>query len=832
MAPGKGNHAKVDREEELRAVVLADSFDQLFQPLALNKPRCLLPLCNVPMIEYTLEFLASSGVDETYILCQAHPDKLRAYIKQSKWARGHSPMKVITKVVQGASSVGDALREIDSSSIIRSDFILCTGVVVSNMDLSKVFAAHMAHKQRDKNQIMSMLLQEATPNHRLQDKSDESVYVIDPSTNKLLAINSSPALPRRRHMNIQTEVITAHPEVELRADLVDTHVAICSLEALALFTENFDYQTMRRDFIHGILTSDLLSSTIYAHILSGSSCVLSEASAAVTAAATSAAVPGSLSGAPGDPDDFGEDDLMFASHSGYAAGITDTAAYDAISRDLIGRWTYPLCPDSNPVDGPAYSYYRGAVYKSSSVVLGRESCVEHHVVLGPNCSVADFASVSDSVLGSGCRINEHAVIRGSYIFGDSKVGKDSVVESSILGERVTILDNVVIERGCVIGDDVTIGPNIRVKAFTRIARRKRQINAEFSDDGFSADEDDADDEEFASSGSEDGDIDGDDASDMGDSAENLKSNASKHTSSTAAGETVKSASPSSAGHESFDTSVVGACGVGYVWDDTAGGDGDWDDDDSEEEDSRNAHLHDIGSHFNDISLAESELVDDPPSEPETSDNEMDMLDLGNADAEGLANELVDLHLDQAGASKSKALQEDFEHELKLTLDRSFAEGYSVDVTALEMNTLRMAFDGNLDEMRRIVVQKVLAAVDTDSLPGSLKKVLAKWGELVKRNIYSNMDQVNVVDIAERFCALDGSVDDKLRGKLFAYAVRFLYEFDIIEDLTVLAWHNKATRAAGDAVSPELVQIIQPFVDWLNESDEESEDEDDEDESDE
>ncbi|KAI8324060.1 nucleotide-diphospho-sugar transferase [Martensiomyces pterosporus] len=680
MAPGKGSHAKVDREEELKAVVLADSFDQLFQPLALNKPRCLLPLCNVPMVEYTLEFLASSGVDETYLVCQAHSDKLRAYIRQSKWARGHSPMKVIVKVVQGASSVGDALREIDGSSIIRSDFILCTGIVVSNMDLSSIAAAHMAHKQRDKNQIMTMLLQEATPNHRLHDKSDESVYVIDPSTNKLLAINSSPALPRKKHMSIQTEVITTHPEVELRADLVDTHVAICSLEALALFTENFDYQTMRRDFIHGILTSDLLSSTIYAHILAG----------------------------------------------GYAAGVADTSAYDAISRDLIGRWTYPLCPDSNPVDGPAYSYHRGAVYKSSSVFLGRESRVEHHVVLGPSCHVADFASVSDSVLGSGCRIDERAVVRGSYIFGGSKVGKGSVVERAILGERVTILDNVVIERGCIVGDDVTIGPNIRIEAFTRIARRKRQINSEFSDDDFSADEDDEE-ADFASSNSDEDD--GDD-----------------------------------------DTSYGG---------------------------QPTGNTRNIAAH-----------------------------------AEELASELADLRLDQASANRSKALQEDFEHELKLTLDRSFTEGYNVDVTALEMNTLRMAFDGNLDEMRRIVVQKVLSAVDAESLPGSLKSVLAKWAELIKRNIYSNMDQVNVVDIVERFCALDGSVDGKLRGKLFAYTIRFLYEFDVIEDLTVIAWHNKAAKAAGDAVSPELVQIIQPFVDWLNESDEDEDDDEDDNDEDE
>jgi translation initiation factor eIF-2B subunit epsilon len=35
----------------------------------------------------------------------------------------------------------------------------------------------------------------------------------------------------------------------------------------ALFTENFDYQDIRSDFVHGVLTSDILDKTIYTFIL-------------------------------------------------------------------------------------------------------------------------------------------------------------------------------------------------------------------------------------------------------------------------------------------------------------------------------------------------------------------------------------------------------------------------------------------------------------------------------------------------------------------------------------------------------------------------------------
>lgn len=66
MAPGKksgGGHAE-DKQAVLQAVLLADSFTQRFRPITIERPKVLLPLVNVPMIEYTLEWLAINHVQE------------------------------------------------------------------------------------------------------------------------------------------------------------------------------------------------------------------------------------------------------------------------------------------------------------------------------------------------------------------------------------------------------------------------------------------------------------------------------------------------------------------------------------------------------------------------------------------------------------------------------------------------------------------------------------------------------------------------------------------------------------------------------------------------
>ena len=127
--PSKGQSRSKGGEEAkvpLQAVVLADSFTHRFRPITLERPKTLLPLANVPMIEYTLEFLASNGVEEVFIFCCAHADQLTQYIENSAWSSTAS-FVVHTIVSTNCISAGEALRLIDHKHVIRSDFILISG---------------------------------------------------------------------------------------------------------------------------------------------------------------------------------------------------------------------------------------------------------------------------------------------------------------------------------------------------------------------------------------------------------------------------------------------------------------------------------------------------------------------------------------------------------------------------------------------------------------------------------------------------------------------------------------------------------------------------------
>ena len=39
--------------------------------------------------------------------------------------------------------------------------------------------------------------------------------------------------------------------VQVRSDLIDSQIAICAPEVLMLFSDNFDYQNVKKDFVSG-----------------------------------------------------------------------------------------------------------------------------------------------------------------------------------------------------------------------------------------------------------------------------------------------------------------------------------------------------------------------------------------------------------------------------------------------------------------------------------------------------------------------------------------------------------------------------------------------------
>lgn len=144
-------------EEPLVAVILADSYDAHFTPLTLTTPRCLLPIANVPLLNYSIESATLTGVSHIYILACAHSGQIRDHISTQLQPTLRNQGITVTIInTPEARSEGDALRELDAKQVLRSDFLLYRADSICTFDLTKAVAEHKKRRSADKDVIMTI----------------------------------------------------------------------------------------------------------------------------------------------------------------------------------------------------------------------------------------------------------------------------------------------------------------------------------------------------------------------------------------------------------------------------------------------------------------------------------------------------------------------------------------------------------------------------------------------------------------------------------------------------------------------------------------------------
>lgn len=114
--------------------------------------------------------------------------------------------------------------------------------------------------------------------------------------------------------------------MQILSDVIDCHIDICSPEVLLLFKDNFDFQSIREDFVKGVLNQEeIYGNHIYTYTL------INE----------------------------------------YAGRVNSLRAYETVSKEIIRRWSYPIVPDTNFTGASTYKFARPNNYFEDSVVLAR-----------------------------------------------------------------------------------------------------------------------------------------------------------------------------------------------------------------------------------------------------------------------------------------------------------------------------------------------------------------------------------------------------------------------------------------------------------------------------
>lgn len=409
----------LNKEKQIRqAVLVCDDFDKHFQPLTDQRPLALFPLVNVSLIEHSLHLLRAGGIQHV-LAFSSHAQRLREHLQQRDWIKpvGETGDQPFVQVIASdtLSSLGDVMREVFNNQLIKSDFVLLEGSVVGLLPLDQYLKKHVIRRlETDRGSVMTLICRQMDLGHRSRLHEPQTLLLTERRNGKLLHYEPSAGYKSRTELSLAT--LKHGGQVQIRFDLKDTGVMLCSAAVPQLFTDNFDYST-KEDFIRGLLVEeDILGNSIYVQ----------------------------------------------TTDRNYAARVHDPRSYDFISRDMLQRWSYPSVPDAQS----DLVYHRNNVYKSPSVDLQFDAQLASNVVLGKNTVIGSGVYISNSIIGDNCLIGDYARIENSYLWNEIKVGNRSQLDRCLIASNVEIKSNCKVNSGCLIGERVIIGPTVELPQCT------------------------------------------------------------------------------------------------------------------------------------------------------------------------------------------------------------------------------------------------------------------------------------------------------------------------------------------------------------------------------
>jgi len=429
-----------DGQIPLQAILLADSFGSRLRPLTLENPVALMPLVNIPMIEYMLEFLVAGGVNEIFIVVTEHSSLVKDYVHKCDWLK-HEVVAIQFVVAKGCLNVGDVLRQIAkmdngiNTGERANPFVLLGGNVIATFDLAKVVQAQKLLFKDNTSNIVTSVFMKAEPEHRIWVPDDDLTLLVE-NVQKNPTLKSSSG----RKENVTPQILDylnnlQNPEIEIPIPLVrenkqirimhnvvDCYVDVCAPEVLKLFEASFDWADIRQHFLRGVLESEL--QPLKAH--------------------------------------------AFFVENAYAANAHDFASYAAISKDIVQGWTHPWTPANSPITTHIVECLRNHVYRETDVLISRTAKLEHNVVIGSETSIGDNTIISDSVIGRDVQIGNNCVLKDCYIWDGCRIKNGCVVEGSILANNVELLDGAKVSKGCVLAYGVKVGTGHTVKPYHRL----------------------------------------------------------------------------------------------------------------------------------------------------------------------------------------------------------------------------------------------------------------------------------------------------------------------------------------------------------------------------
>lgn len=396
--------------KEAKAVIIGETFTSLLDPLTLDTPCLLLPICGIPIIELILNSLSS--IKEVFICINRYKTEIENYLKKY-----HKQLSYKLIYSQDFKNVGDCLRQIKQDNDISSDFILIRGLVIINSDIEELFNIHIKNKSRDNNCMITSVMKRYKTTNEIKTNYDENILIYNENDKRIFQFEPT---YNKTKVEIFKGIISKenrNNNFRERSDLFETGIDICSPKFLEQMTEKekFDLQSVK-DTIGQILSDEIYEDTFY---------------------------------------------LQELNEDSYCGLIRNVESYLKVNFEILNRWAYPIVIDNidmsnkleinlkqlklslysdketNSENFRKAELFKEVVILNKENIVGKESKLKK-CVLCKNVQIGQKCELDNCIIFPGTIVENDVIIKNSIIGKDCQIKSGIKIISSILGTNIAL----------------------------------------------------------------------------------------------------------------------------------------------------------------------------------------------------------------------------------------------------------------------------------------------------------------------------------------------------------------------------------------------------------
>lgn len=207
--------------------------------------------------------------------------------------------------------------------------------------------------------------------------------------------------------NAQT--ITHLASIQMRSDLLESHIYLCNAHVLHMFTDSFDYQSMP-DFVNGVLSDEEVSGSVI-HM-----------------------------------------DTMKPRFGSHFSLIADLNTYYVEMMRVLARADLTLDYELFKRQPDRINVY----VNKQALKVGNNCRLERNVFVDAGCRIGEKCELENCLIAANCHIGANTKLSNSIVWPNSRIGPNCVINACLIGFNVRVGANVKICENCILGNEVQV----------------------------------------------------------------------------------------------------------------------------------------------------------------------------------------------------------------------------------------------------------------------------------------------------------------------------------------------------------------------------------------